>query len=120
MVAQHFKLPRDFARVSYTSSVDELYQKGCFTKTKKIAVFEAEDRHKSVGRNVCPMVPTRSSYFETWIASAVKQGLQYKRSFDIGYRTKIDLEIFINKRNIFNKSSFIVIVKYVYNFCSAP
>ncbi|KAJ8665328.1 hypothetical protein QAD02_006990 [Eretmocerus hayati] len=74
----------DFGRVSYEPSAAQLFEKVCFTERKKLAAFEAADRHKAIGRYICQLIPTEASYFKTWIASAIKRGFPYKRSFDTG------------------------------------
>lgn len=72
-------------RVSYVPGGKELYERVCFSKKRKYAAFEAVDRHKAIGKRICPrLVPSWESYFETWIASAIKTGFPYKRSFDVG------------------------------------
>ncbi|XP_011499261.1 PREDICTED: uncharacterized protein LOC105363293 [Ceratosolen solmsi marchali] len=75
---------RNAARVFYTSSTFELYNEICFSKKKRLAIFEAEDHHETMGKLFCQLVPTKKSYFISSIASGVKRGYRYKRSFDIG------------------------------------
>lgn len=84
LVSKYFKKARDVNRVSYTLTTYDLYQKVCYSKKRKFAAFEAEDLHKASSKNYCNLVHTESSYFETWIASAVRRGFKYKRSFDTG------------------------------------
>lgn len=88
-ITKYFKYSSDLERVSYAPGAKEVYEKVCFSEKKELAAFEAEDRHMAIGKHICRLLPTRGSYFETWIASAVKRGFPYKRSFDIGYATKI-------------------------------
>ncbi|XP_016839123.2 glutamate receptor 2-like [Nasonia vitripennis] len=83
-VSKYYKYSRDIKRVSYAPAAGEIFRKVCFTEDKKLAAFEAEDRHKAIGKNICRLISTKASYFETWIASAIKRGFRYKRSFDIG------------------------------------
>ncbi|XP_023248568.1 uncharacterized protein LOC106638147 [Copidosoma floridanum] len=81
---KYYRGMRDFGRVTFASSAEEVYGKVCFSTKGKYAAFEAIDRHKAIGRNICRLVPTQSSYFETWIASAIKRRFRYRRSFDNG------------------------------------
>lgn len=89
-VASHVRRRRDTYRIFYVSTGAELYSKMCTATKTKYAVFDSEDRQKAMGKDICKMIPVQSSYFETWIASAVKRGFKYKRSFDIGLAQAIN------------------------------
>lgn len=84
MLEQYYTRDKDFGRVLYVPSALELFERACFSGSRKYAAFEAEDRRSALGADTCRLVPAETSYFETWIASAVKRGFKYKRSFDFG------------------------------------
>lgn len=99
-MASYYRSIQDFGRVSYAPSAEEIYKTVCFSTKRKYAAFEAEDRHKAIGKNICRLIPTLSSYYETWIASAIKRGFKYKRSFDMGL-VKTYVLIFFTKKKKF-------------------
>lgn len=70
-------------RIFLARSSDIMYNTACFSKSN-FALFDAQDRQKATGRDYCPLIPTGSSYYETWIASSVVRGFEFKRTFDIG------------------------------------
>ncbi|XP_014231845.1 uncharacterized protein LOC106655802 [Trichogramma pretiosum] len=91
LVQRYARSARDFSRVSYAPAAQDMYAKACAAaasssskRKKRYAVFEADDRHKALGRDFCRLVPTGAHYFESFVASAVKRGFKYKRCFDLG------------------------------------
>ena len=70
-------------RIILARSSNIMYNSACFSKSK-LALFDAEDRQKALGRDYCHLIPTGSAYYETWIASGVVRGFKFKRAFDIG------------------------------------
>ncbi|KAL7302170.1 hypothetical protein TKK_0005393 [Trichogramma kaykai] len=90
LVQRYARSARDFSRVSYAPAAQDMYAKACAAaaspsrRKKRYAVFEADDRHKALGRDFCRLVPTGAPYFESFVASAVKRGFKYKRCFDLG------------------------------------
>ncbi|CAB0044614.1 unnamed protein product [Trichogramma brassicae] len=100
LVQRYALTARDFSRVSYAPAAQDMYAKACAAaaaaaaatdatggsskRRKRYAVFEADDRHKALGRDFCRLVPTGAHYFESFVASAVRRGFKYKRCFDLG------------------------------------
>ncbi|KAJ8688027.1 hypothetical protein QAD02_023822 [Eretmocerus hayati] len=71
----------------------QIYDELCSSDGKKMAVFDGSEHYWTAGKGRCNLVKSPTSYFETWVGSAVKKGF-HKRAFDFGILRMYESGIF--------------------------